>query len=140
MPNKKICSRRKLTRRELSDLDIEIGFLQALVERDPTYYEALQLLGLDYSLRGDFANGLRTDQCLAQLRPSDPVVLYNLACSYSLNRQLRQAADTLNQAIEQGYDNFHLLAKDPDLANLRKHPVYKRVRQKIHSVSSKLVP
>ncbi|MBN2505714.1 MAG: hypothetical protein JXQ71_03360 [Verrucomicrobia bacterium] len=123
--------RRKLTRRERRDLDIEIGFLESLVLRDPRYVEALQVLGADYSKRGDFANGLRVGQQLARLRPADPIVLYNLACSYSLTGRLRLAADALNRAIEHGYKNFRLLHKDPDLANLRRHAVFKRVQARI---------
>lgn len=102
--------------------------MEALVVRDPSYAEALQILSTDYSHCGDFQNGLRVTRQLVQLRPTDPIVWYNLACFYSLNRQLRHAADALNQAIERGYRNFHVLRRDPDLANLRKHAVFQRVR------------
>ena len=42
MPKK---PRSKLTRKEQRDLDIEIGFLEGVVDRDPKYVEALQVLG-----------------------------------------------------------------------------------------------
>ena len=42
---KKVASRKHLTRQEKRDLDIEIGFLEGIVQRDPTYVDALQLLG-----------------------------------------------------------------------------------------------
>ena len=132
----KMVPRKKLTRRELQNLNLEIGFLEGLVLRDPMYFEALQVLGADYSKRDDFSSGLRVDQQLARLRPTDPIVLYNLACSYSLTRQLRRAADALNRAIEHGYKNFRLLTKDPDLANLRKHAVFRLVRARIGEVTS----
>ncbi len=128
---KKVCARRKLTRREQNDLDLEIRFFEGLVRRDPQFVEALQLLGTDYGQRGDFVNCLKTDERLARLRPHDPVVFYNLACSYSLTRQLRRAADALGQAIDRGYRNFRYLIKDPDLDGLRKHAVFKRVQDKI---------
>lgn len=127
----KMVARRRLTRRELRDLDIEIGFLEGVVSRDPAYVEALQVLATDYSKRGDFLNGLRLDEHLAHLRPTDPIVLYNLACSYSLTRQLRRCVDALNRAIEHGYSNFRLLTEDPDLANLRKHAIFKLVQARI---------
>jgi hypothetical protein len=132
----KMVPRKKLTRRELRDLNIEIGFLEGVVLRDPGYFEALQVLGADYSKRGDFLRGLRVDQQLARLRPTDSIVLYNLACSYSLTRQFRLAADALNRAIAHGYKNFRLLTKDPDLANLRQHAVFKSVQARIGEMTS----
>ena len=42
---KKVASRKHLTRQEKRDLDIEIGFLEGIVSRDPAYVDALQLLG-----------------------------------------------------------------------------------------------
>ena len=127
----KVCARRKLTRREELDLDVEIQFMEGIVRRDPRFVEALQVLGTDYARRGDFSSSLRMGEQLARLRPNDPVVYYNLACNYSLTRQLRRAADALSQAIDRGYRNFRLLVKDPDLANVRKHAVFKRVQEKM---------
>ncbi len=131
---KKVCGRRKLTRREERDLDLEIRFLAGLVQRDPHYVEALRVLGIDYVRRGDYANSVTTHEQLARLQPTDPLVLYNLACSYSRTRQLRRAADTLRAAIDRGYRRFKFLAKDPDLADLRRHAVFKEVQARIRTL------
>src|SRR5688572_17808003 len=112
---KKIASRSSLTRQEKRDLDIEIGFLEGLVHRDPAYIDALQLLGDDYTKRGKYVAGLRIDQKLAVLRPRDPLVFYNLACSLCLSGQYDEAADALERAIDLGYRDFRWLAEDPDL-------------------------
>ena len=45
MPKK---PRSRLTRKEQRDLDVEIGFLEGVVHRDPKYVEALQVLGDNY--------------------------------------------------------------------------------------------
>lgn len=127
----KNCPRKRLTQRELRELDVEISFLEGIVRRIPNFLEAWHVLEADYAERGDLANGLRVEEQLVQLCPNDPIAYYNLACVYSLTRQLRRAADALNRAIDQGYQDFRRLAKDPDLANLRKHAVFKRVRAKI---------
>ena len=124
-------NQQKLSRREQRDLDIEIAFIKGVVQRDPHYVEALQILGDDYTQRGQFDDGLKVDEQLARLRPDDPGVLYNLACSYALTKQLEDAAATLIRAIERGYEDFKWLAKDPDLQNLRKHALYKKVRAAI---------
>ena len=72
----------KLSSREQRDLDIEIQFLEGVVRRDRRYVEALQLLGDDYTRRGRFKDGLQVDRRLARLCPEDPLVHYNLACSF----------------------------------------------------------
>ena len=131
---KKIASRSSLTRQEKRDLDIEIGFLEGLVQRDPVYVDALQLLGDDYTKRGKYIAGLRIDQKLAVLRPRDPLVFYNLACSLCLSGQHNEAADALERSIDLGYRDFRWLAEDPDLHDLRKKPVYRRIRAKLRQM------
>ncbi len=123
--------RKKLNRQEKRDLDIEIGFLEGLVRRDPGYIDALQILGDDYTRRGKFTLGLKIDQRLAVLRPNDSLVHYNLACSYSLTGQQEEAAAALAEAIEYGYRDFKWLAEDPDLADLREHSAYTRVKTRM---------
>ncbi len=71
--------RKKLTRLEQRDLDIEIAFIEGVIRRDPRYVEALQILGDDYTRRGRLIEGLKIDEQLAKLRPDEPLVHYNLA-------------------------------------------------------------
>src|SRR5262245_21380962 len=131
MPNK-VKAKRKLTRQQIRDLDIEIGFIEGVVERDPKFVEALQVLGDAYTRRGNFDNGLKVDQRLARLRPRVPLVLYNLACSFALTGLNQRAAQTLVRAIERGYNDFRWLMRDPDLQHLRKdEAAFKRVREKM---------
>ena len=61
--------RRRPTHREQQDLDLEIGFLEGLVRRNPTYVEALQILGDNYTRRGRYTEGLKVDERLSRLRP-----------------------------------------------------------------------
>ena len=135
---KKVSLGRKLTRRQQRDLDIEIGFMEGVVHRDPHFLEALQILGDDYTRRGKFHEGLKIDEQLAELRPDDPTMLYNLACSYTLTKHYERAAAALSQAIERGYRDFKWLVKDPDLRTLRQHPLFKKIQVKILSVKIKV--
>jgi len=137
MPKNVNSPRRRLTRRELQNLDLEIGFLEGLVRRDPTYVEALQILGDNYTRRGRFTEGLKVDQRLSRLRPDDSIVYYNLACSYSLTSQIESAAQALAAAIDLGYRDFEAMDKDADLENLRQCAEYKRIRAKIRRLQSK---
>jgi tetratricopeptide (TPR) repeat protein len=135
---KKAPVRKKLNRQEKRDLDIEIGFLEGLVKRDPGYVDALQILGDDYTKRGRFTLGLKIDQRLAVLRPRDALVYYNLACSYCLTGKYDEASEALEQALDYGYRDFKWLSEDPDLAELREHESYSRVRNKIRSLKVKV--
>jgi len=135
---KKVILGRKLTQRQQRDLDIEIGFMEGVVQRDPQFVEALQILGDDYTRRGKLHEGLKIDLQLAQLRPEDPTMLYNLACSYALTKNYERAVASLSQAIEQGYRDFKWLVKDPDLRSLRLHPLFKKIQTKIRSVKIKV--
>jgi tetratricopeptide (TPR) repeat protein len=134
---KKSNSRRKLTRRQLRDLDVEIDFMEGLIRRDPQYIEALQVLGDDYTCRGRFDESLQVDERLVDLRPSDPMAFYNLACSYALTEQIEYAAKALSKAIDRGYRDFRYLSKDPHLENLRRHPLFKKTQAKIRSLKVK---
>jgi tetratricopeptide (TPR) repeat protein len=134
MPKKPFSTRKKMTRRELRDLDVEISFLEGIVRRDPDYVEALQILGDAYTRRGAFAEGLKVDEQLSRLRPNDALVYYNLACSYSLTQQIEQAASSLDRALQLGYRDFKWIVSDPDLRNLRRHAIYRKIRAKVREL------
>ncbi len=134
---KKPASPNKLSREERKDLDIEIGFIEGVVKRDPGFVEALLVLGDDYTRRGKYDEGLKVDLRLAKARPNDPGVHYNLACSYALTGQLERAAQSLNTALDLGYRDFKWLRRDPDLKPLRQHPLYRKLRVKIRALITK---
>jgi len=123
--------RRKRSRKQVRDLDVQISFLEGLVRRDPRYVEALQILGDHYTQAGQYDQGLVIDQRLARLEPQNPLVFYNLACSYSLTGEFGRAATALNKALSLGYRDFKWLAKDPDLRPLRQHPLFRPIEDKI---------
>lgn len=137
MPRKN-CARKKLTRRETRELDLKIEFMEGIVRRDPRYVEALQVLGDHYTQRGRFQQGLKVDEQLSRLQPANPLVFYNLACSYSLIGQVDLAAAALERAISLGYRDFNWLTKDPDLRTLRKHPLFRSIEARIRKMKVKV--
>ena len=138
MPQKSNARTKKTSRREARDLDVKISFLEGIIDRDPRYVEALQILGDHYTQRGKFGDSLKVDKQLSQLEPRNPLVFYNLACSYSLNRELARAAAALEKALLLGYRDFKWIAKDPDLRPLRKHPIYRSIEDKIRKIKIKI--
>jgi tetratricopeptide (TPR) repeat protein len=134
MPKKCSAQNKRLTRKETRELDVKIGFLEGLVRRDPQYVEALQMLGDHYSQRGKHEHSLRVDEQLSRLQPRDPLVFYNLACSHSINGEVDRAAEALEKALALGYRDFKWLARDPDLRQLRLHPLYRDIESKIRKM------
>jgi len=138
MPVKSSVKGKKLTRKEVRDLDIKITFMEGIVRRDPRYVEALQILGDHYTQRGEYHHSLKVDKRLSRLEPRNPLVFYNLACSYSLNSDFDLAASALEKALSLGYSDFKWLARDPDLRQLRKHPLYRTIEDKIRKMKVKV--
>jgi tetratricopeptide (TPR) repeat protein len=138
MPQKSSARSKKLSRKEVRELDTKITFLEGVVRRDPKYVEALEILGDHYTQRGKFDHSLKVDQQLSRLEPSNPLVFYNLACSHSLNGEFDQAAVALEQALTLGYRDFKWLAKDPDLRRLRQHPLYRAIEDRIRRMKVRI--
>lgn len=136
MPEK-TSPKKKPSRINQRELDTKIEFMAGLVRRDPDYVDALQLLGDHYTQRGLFNEGLQVDERLARLEPQNPLVFYNLACSYSLTDHFDRAALALDKALELGYRDFNWLIKDPDLKKLRAQPAYEELREKINALKKK---
>ncbi len=134
MPEKSCAKCKRLSRKDVRELDVKITFMEGIIRRDPRYIEALQILGDHYTQRGRFEFSLKVDKKLSRLEPQNPLVFYNLACSYSLNSEFVAAVAALEKALTLGYRDFKWLARDPDLRKLRKHPGYRHIEDKIRKM------
>ena len=106
---------------------------EAAVEADPLNVRALFVLGDEYTRAGEYERGLRIDMKLVTLRPHDPLVRYNLACSYSLIGLTELALFVLEQAIELGFCSVEHMLEDSDLDNLRSNPRFQELMRKAES-------
>jgi len=121
-----LVGRPTLSPAERARFDFEIGFFEGVLEAYPDYLEVLELLAENYTQVGNYEKGLAADLQLAKVKPNDPTVLYNLACSYSLVGDIDQALWTLSGAIQAGYRDFNYLARDPDLDSARRDPRFQQ--------------
>lgn len=110
----------KLLKEKPEDLDFEIKFYEGILSKQPDFLETLVALGDLYTRRGLFEKGLEVDRKLSGIKPEDPIIWYNLACSYSLVNQLDKSFDALKASLHLGYKDFDYLQADADLENLRK--------------------
>ncbi len=113
----------------------EISFYESILKKDPKFVEVIELLGGLYTRAGRIDDGLKMDRKLVRLRPGNPLVHYNLACSLALKRRLKDALAVLAKAVELGYRDINWVQEDPDLENLRSHPSYQRL---LEDLSAKL--
>ena len=109
-----------MTREETRDF--EILFFERLVKENPNYVDALILLAEVYTKNGLYEKGLQIDKRLAKLKTEDPIVHYNLACSFALVGEKDEALAVLKKAIEFGYTDFDHLKQDQDFKTLRSDP------------------
>ena len=112
------------------DIDFEISFYENLLKKKPDFVSALVALGEAYTRRGLYKEGLEIDQRLTKIKPKDPVVYYNLACSYSLLKMPDPSLEALKKAINLGYRDFSYIEKDPDLQYIKDDPRYKKLLSK----------
>ena len=99
--------------------DFEISFFERLAKENPDFVDALIPLAESYTKKGLYDKGLQIDKRLARLRKNDPIVHYNLACSFALVGKKDEAITALRRAIRLGYSDFEHLKRDPDLKILR---------------------
>jgi tetratricopeptide (TPR) repeat protein len=110
-----------------TQLDFELDFFSAVLQRYPDYVDVLRVLGNLLTLKGRYAEGLQIDRRLVQLRPTDALAHYNLACSYALLKRADQALKTLRRAIELGYRDFRYMREDRDLDTIRQDPRFRQL-------------
>lgn len=108
-----------------------IWFFEGILKKNPNYIECLMYLGNAYTAQGMYKKGLQIDLRLCRLKPEDPTVYYNLACSYALLKDTDTAFEALEKAIILGYKDIYHLERDKDLTSLRGDSRYKKLIKKM---------
>jgi len=122
-----------------TDDEFAIWFLEGVLDKYPTYVECLMYLGNAYTATGMYKKGLEVDLKLEKLRPEDPLVHYNLACSFSLLEMLGESLESLEKAVDLGYDDLEYLENDGDLDGVKNEDGYKVLIHKLKKPSKKNV-
>ena len=99
----------------------------------PEYVDVLKTLGDLYTKRGSLQKGLAVDLQLIRLRPSEPLVFYNLACSLALTGEPDDAFLALERAFQLGYREWHHMETDHDLDAIRDDPRYDGLVQRMQA-------
>jgi Flp pilus assembly protein TadD len=111
--------------------EVELRFLESVLQRRPEDPQILKALGDLYTRVGYIDKGLATDLLLARLCPEDATVWYNLACSQSLSGQADAALGSLHRAAQWGYGDADWMREDPDLEEIRDHPGFQELLRQL---------
>lgn len=106
------------------DHEFDMAFYEAVLKRDPSYADVIEILGGLYTRHGRIADGLKMDRKLVKLQPRNATAHYNLACSLALAKRKTDALRTLQHAVELGYKDLDWMQQDPDLEELKDQPAF----------------
>ncbi len=80
---------------------------------------------------GEREKGLAWARRARDIEPDEPMLLYNLACIYSLAEEIETALDCLEKAVELGLSHRKWIEHDSNLDAVRGSPRYAAVLRKI---------
>jgi dienelactone hydrolase len=83
------------------------------------------LLARDLLAKKDHQRALATLSVAAEAAPTRPLLWYNLACAQARTGMRRQALDSLERAVREGFQDRSRMATDDDLASLRQEARFK---------------
>lgn len=63
--------------------------------------------------------------------PEEPIVLYNVGCTYALLGKVEKAIDYLDEAITFGMGHKEWFENDPDLDSVREHPRFQALLERL---------
>jgi len=108
----------------------EVRALERHLEWVPEDVRARILLSSTHAFFGHEADAVRELQKAVALRPDDPNILYNAACTYAVLQRKAESLAMLKRAKTVGWRNFDWGARDPDLACLREDPEFLRLLER----------
>ncbi|MBI2194005.1 MAG: tetratricopeptide repeat protein [Planctomycetes bacterium] len=84
-------------------------------------------LGNRYLSEQEFEKAEREYLKALKMDPRNSVAAYNMACVYSLKKDLDMAVHWLEKSVEYGFDDFKWMREDPDLNNLHEDTRYQEI-------------
>ncbi|MGD0820762.1 MAG: tetratricopeptide repeat protein [Desulfomonilia bacterium] len=104
---------------QMGEYDDAIIQYQKAISIQPEYMKAMSGLVLIYSKFQKYDQALDVLKNMQRIQPGNPEVYYNIACIYAKQNMTDKSIEWLKQSIEKGFNNWGLIKRDPDLANIR---------------------
>jgi len=100
------------------------------IKKDPTYAESYSLRAAAYMQQKKYNLALDDLKKAKDLKPTSASIRYNLASCHSLMGNVDLGFVELDAALANGFNDYDSLRKDPDIANLRKNPEWRKTLEK----------
>jgi tetratricopeptide (TPR) repeat protein len=108
-----------------------IKYYSEAIRLDSTQFLAMNRLGVSYIYLGNYKEGIAIFEMALQ---KDAVYKntyeYNLACIYSLQKNIEKALNYFDRSINSGYRDLEHITVDTDLDNVRSLPAFKTIVEK----------
>jgi serine/threonine protein kinase/Flp pilus assembly protein TadD len=122
------CMRRLARDKDAENLRVRIvTVLRQQLELVPEDVRARVLLSSGLAEAGEVDESIRHLQTAVALRPNDPNILYNAACTYGVLTRKAEALAMLKKAIAAGWGNPNWAARDSDLDCLHDDPEFRKL-------------
>ncbi|MBI2884219.1 MAG: tetratricopeptide repeat protein [Candidatus Methylomirabilis oxyfera] len=112
------------------DFENAIKEFTAAIQQYPQYGSAYANRGVVYMQQKKYNKAMTDLKKAEELSPKDKMVYYNLMALYCAQNQRDQGIDALDKTLELGFSEYDVLRKDPDLANCRLDPDFRKVLEK----------
>lgn len=104
-------------------------FTQA-IKKAPAFADAYSNRGVVYMQLGKMNKAEEDIKKALEIDGKNAVAHYNLASVHSINKKIDLALDEIDAAIANGFTRYDDLRNDPDLANVRKSPEFRKTLEK----------
>jgi adenylate cyclase len=109
-----------------------VELIERHIEMNPHDTRALCIGANQMSNIGEFDKGERMAEEALVRGENEPLVLYNIACFFSLKGETDRAIELLNRALEKGWGDKAWLETDSDLNPVRDDPRFQELLDRIN--------
>lgn len=113
--------------------ELAIESLEESLELNPDDARAYSLGAGVLARLGEVDRAKQWNEKAVSLAPDDDAILYNAGCAFAVLGDQERALDTLEQAIDAGLAGGDWIPRDPDWQQLRTHPRFQALVQRIAS-------
>jgi len=101
-----------------------LEIVERLLELNPDNVRAIYLGAQGLVELGEYEKGFEWANRALSINPEDPLILYNIACVYSLAGRVEEAVHYFERSLETGYAHREWIENDSYLDSIRSHPRY----------------